>query len=59
MMAGLTMRLSIAQVVTWGVLYYSFAVYLPQMNAETGWSLTALSFGFSGAILVSGLLAHR
>lgn len=59
MMAGLTMRLSIAQVVTWGVLYYSFAVYLPQMNAETGWSLTALSFGFSGAILVSGLLAPQ
>ncbi|WP_421840067.1 MFS transporter [Mycobacterium sp.] len=45
--------------VTWGVLYYSFAVYLPQMNAETGWSLTALSFGFSGAILVSGLLAPQ
>jgi hypothetical protein len=49
--------LSIHQLVAWGVLYYSFAVYLPQMEAELGWSGTLLSGGFSVGLVTSGLAA--
>ncbi len=49
--------LSIHQLVAWGVLYYSFAVYLPQMEAELGWSSTLLSGGFSVGLVTSGLAA--
>ena len=53
----LTARLGIVEVVAWGVLYYTFSVYLPLMEAELGWSTAKLAAGFSLALLVSGVIA--
>ena len=52
-----TAYLSVGQLVSWGVLYYSFGVYLPQMHADLGWSVTTLSGGFAIATLTAGALA--
>lgn len=54
-----TAKLSVSQVITWGILYYSFAVTLPFMRKDLGWSEAHLSLGFSVALLVSGLSAPR
>lgn len=51
MLAGL----SLAQVVSWGVLFYSFAVFVRPIEVETGWSRTQVTGAFSVALLVSGL----
>lgn len=53
----LTAQLSLIELVAWGVLYYAFAVFLPDMQAELGWSIAKLSLGFSTALVVSGLAA--
>ncbi|OEV28713.1 MFS transporter [Streptomyces nanshensis] len=44
------------QITSWGVLYYAFPVLLPHLTAETGWSGTAATGAFSGALLVSALV---
>ena len=43
--------------VSWGILFYAFAVFLQPMEAELGWSRAALSGAFTVALLVSGLAA--
>lgn len=53
----LTAQLSLIQLVAWGVLYFSFSVFLPAMEDEFGWSSTVLAGGFSVALLISGLPA--
>jgi MFS family permease len=53
MLAGL----SAAQVVSWGVLYYSFAVFVEPIERETGWSRTQVMGAFSLALLLSGAAA--
>jgi MFS family permease len=51
MLAGL----SVAQVVSWGALFYSFAVFARPIEVETGWSRSQVTGAFSAALLVSGL----
>jgi MFS family permease len=54
--------LSVTETVSWGVLYYAFAVFLVPMRRELGWSLAELSGAFSAALLVSaaaGVLVGR
>jgi MFS family permease len=53
MLAGL----SAAQVVSWGILYYSFAIFVQPMEREMGWSRTEVMGAFSLALLVAGLAA--
>jgi MFS family permease len=53
MLAGL----SAAQIVSWGVLYYSFAVFVQPIERETGWSRAEVMGAFSLALLVSGVAA--
>ena len=53
MLAGL----SAAQIVSWGVLYYSFAVFVQPIEREMGWSRTEVMGAFSLALLVSGVAA--
>jgi MFS family permease len=48
---------ALAQVVSWGVLYYAFSVLLVPMQQDLGWSRTVLVGGFTLAVVVSGLLA--
>lgn len=46
---------SAAQVVSWGILYYAFSVFVTPMAAELGWSALALNGAYSLALLCSGL----
>jgi len=50
-------QLCLIELVAWGVLYYSFSVYISAMVAELGWSSNRLVFGFSFALIISGTLA--
>ena len=48
---------ALAQVTSWGILYYGFTVFLGPMGAELGWSPAALSGAFSLALAMSGVAA--
>lgn len=49
--------LSITQIITWGALYYGYALTAPLMIREFGWSTTFVYAGFSAMLLASGLAA--
>ncbi len=49
--------LGIAQIVNWGVLYYTLALIGPHIHEETGWSESFVYSGFAVATVVTGLLA--
>lgn len=51
------MPLSITVMCAFGTLFYGFSVYLTDEAAGSEFSTTVLSLAYSGAILVSGLLA--
>ncbi|MCX2946839.1 MFS transporter [Lentzea sp. NEAU-D7] len=44
------------EIISWGVLYYAFPVLLPTIGASTGWSLAAITAGFSASQVVAGLV---
>lgn len=48
---------SITEVISWGILYYAFTVFIAPMQAELGWSRAALTGGYSLALLCSGIAA--
>jgi MFS family permease len=52
-----TLTLAVTQLVSWGVLFYGFAVVAPSVVDDTGWSETAVAGAFSVGLLVSGLAA--
>ena len=52
-----TAALATTQLVSWGVLYYAFAVVAPAMVHQPGWGTTAVSGAFSVGLLISGLSA--
>jgi hypothetical protein len=47
--------LCITQVTSWGVLYYAFPVLAPSIAADTGWSISAITAGFSTGLVVAAL----
>lgn len=49
------LALSITETVSWGILYYAFAVFLVPMGDDLGWSRADLTGAFSLALLVAGL----
>jgi MFS family permease len=49
--------LAATETVSWGVLYYAFAVFLPSMQRSLGWSKTELTGAFSLAVATSALAA--
>ena len=49
--------LAVTETVSWGILYYAFAVFLVPMQEETGWSLALLTGAYSLALLLSGVAA--
>ncbi|MEO3758056.1 MFS transporter [Mycobacterium sp. B14F4] len=53
-----TIALATTQLISWGVLYYTFAVVAPVMAGQQGWSVPAVGGAFSVGILVSGLSAR-
>jgi MFS family permease len=49
--------LAITETVSWGILYYAFAVFLAPMQHALGWSKTELTGAFSLALATSALAA--
>src|SRR5437764_14959857 len=49
--------LAVTETVSWGVLYYAFAVFLPSMQRSLGWSKPELTGAFSIALATSALAA--
>ena len=49
--------LAVTETVSWGVLYYAFAVFLPSMQEDLGWSKTELTGAFSLALATSAVAA--
>ena len=47
--------LSVTEIVSWGVLYYAFAVFLLPMQRELGRSAAELTGAFSLALLIAGV----
>jgi MFS family permease len=53
----LVLMLGVTQTITWGIVYYGFAVFLPPMEADLGWSRGEMSGALSAATLISALCA--
>lgn len=49
--------LTVTETVSWGVLYYAFAVFQVPMQHELGWSKSELTGAFSLALATSALAA--
>jgi MFS family permease len=47
--------LSVTEIVSWGVLYYAFAVFLVPMQRELGYSVAELTGAFSLSLAVAGV----
>jgi predicted MFS family arabinose efflux permease len=52
---GLVLPLAAAQLVSWGSLYYAFAVIAGPMAAEMGWSRPAINGALSAGLAATGL----
>jgi predicted MFS family arabinose efflux permease len=52
-----TITLALAQLLSWGALFYGFGTVAPAITAETGWSTAVVAGAFSVGLLVSGLAA--
>lgn len=50
--------LSFAQLVSWGSIYYAFSLFVVPMEADLGWSRTALNGALSLGLLTAGLVAY-
>ncbi|GAA4515767.1 MFS transporter [Brevibacterium yomogidense] len=55
---GLT-ALCIAQIVSWGLLYYSLPVAVAPISQDTGWSHTVITAALSAGLIVSALAGIR
>jgi len=49
--------LGVTQILAWGALFYPPVLTLPLIAQERGWSITFAMAGFSGGLLVGGLVA--
>jgi MFS family permease len=47
--------LSVGQLITWGLVYYTFPLFVVPMERELGWSRDALFGALSAGLLVAGL----
>lgn len=52
---GVLAALCVTVTISYGTLYYGFAVLAPTITADTGWSLTAITAAFSLGLLMSGV----
>lgn len=53
----LVATLGVTETISWGILYYSFSVFLPVMEVDLGWTRGEMSGAFALATLLSGLCA--
>jgi predicted MFS family arabinose efflux permease len=56
--AWATWALALAQLVSWGSVYYSFSLLVVPMEQAMGWSRTATNAALSLGLLVSGFAAY-
>jgi hypothetical protein len=47
--------LCVTEVTSWGVRYYAFPVRAPSISADTGWSIAAVTAGFSLGLVVAAV----
>src|SRR5215831_309577 len=47
--------LSFGQLISWGLVYYTFPLFVGPMGEELGWSRNALFGALSAGLLVAGL----
>jgi MFS family permease len=50
--------LAVAQLVSWGSIYYAFSLFVAPMESALGWSRTATNAALSIGLLISGLAAY-
>ncbi len=55
--ARIVTLIGLAQIVTFGILFYAFALLAPRILAETGWEPGLVYGGFSLAMVTAGLVA--
>lgn len=48
---------AVATTVSWGILFYAFALFIEPMRADLGWSKGEINVGLSLALLAAGLAA--
>ncbi|WP_321945542.1 MFS transporter [Paraburkholderia sp. J10-1] len=56
--AAQTWALAVAQLVSWGTIYYAFSLFVVPMESALGWSRTATNAALSTGLLVSGFAAY-
>jgi MFS family permease len=56
--SGLVLRLSLAQLISWGSIFYMFSVLLEPLQQELKLSRAEVSIAFSLALLAEGLMAY-
>ena len=49
--------LAIAETLVWAAFYYSFPAFLPAWEADLGWGRAEISLAFTGALVLTALLA--
>ena len=54
----LVAALAVAQLVSWGTIYYSFSLFVVPMEAELGWRRETINGALSLGLMVSGLMAY-
>jgi len=54
---SMLVAVSIAQVVSWGILYYAFSAFVAPMQSALGWSSIELTGAYSLMLLCAGLAA--
>jgi Major Facilitator Superfamily len=50
--------LAVAQMTSWGTLYFSFSLLSGPMHDELGWSATAINGALTCGLLITGLVAY-
>lgn len=50
--------LALAQLVSWGTIYYAFAVLSGPIESDTGWSRETVNGALSAGLLTAGLLSY-
>jgi MFS family permease len=53
----IAVTLAVTETISWGIVYYSFSVFLTPMQASLGWTRSELTGGFSLSLLVAGVMA--
>lgn len=54
----ITVVLSFTELMSWGIIFYAFTVFITPMETELGWGRTEMTGAFSLFMVVSGVMAY-